>query len=104
MAHNWNNLTTTRQCTICGALQTRTDKYAWYPLVGLCTNDRRGRPPLVQQTILDVLVNGPLHRDIVAQRCSKSITVIAAALTRLRQAGKVRRVGKGVWEIVEEKD
>ena len=102
MSHNWKTQPATRCCWICGAEQTRVGK-SWTPRAHTCTNDGKGQPPRTQQAVLSALAEGSQSRKEIAEVCGKSVEAVASALTRLRQAGKVRRKDKGwKWELIEE--
>lgn len=100
MAHSWTTQPATRTCSNCGATQTRKGK-SWSPRAHTCVVDGKGQPPRTQRAVLAALEGGPLHRNEIAERCGKRVEAVASALTKLHQAGKVRR-GSGKWELVRE--
>lgn len=51
--------------------------------------------------ILRALSAGPLHRGMLAAKAGVSDQCAAACLSKLRAAGKVDRVGGGIWKLRE---
>ena len=51
--------------------------------------------------ILSALNDGPHHRTTVRERCGSSMHAVATCLSKLKQAGRVRNVGHGIWERID---
>jgi len=56
-------------------------------------------PAPTATAIVQALVNGPLPRHVLIARLSTSKQAIATCLSKLNRAGRVERVGHGVWQL-----
>ena len=52
-----------------------------------------------RSTILRLLTDGPMHRDMLALRGGRSAHAVATALSKLRAAGRVEPIGAGRWRL-----
>ena len=78
------------------------EQFFKYDYVGRPRKYRSGHNPRIAATrteILSILEQGSMHRNRLAKLCEKPVSPIAAALTKMKKAGLVKQVRRGVWAL-----
>jgi len=120
MAHNFsesgNNLQGPwRRCINCEAAQVYTlvqynrmydSVYRWRPLIGRCTVNNMGRPPLRRDAVLAAIRDGRHTPTGIAAHAGLSIPVTRTALSEAKRQGFVVnfKERRGWWELAPEEE